>query len=438
MRKLMGFLFVLVLLVGIIFMILPFLETAPAPSLAPTVQARPRPQIFTSNPLTTLVNRIVKAIQSQWNRNRHDQQLAMAQQAKEQPRYSKAGYRADLMHSLPGDGTPAQEIDLPQDDTSDGNWLIGPQTSPEDMAAKGMHEVNRTDEPAPSANPTDIPLPQEVLSAAGTNSLVENKGKNPSALMKAPNNPQISVPTVQTSSEKRVPLQKTTSAVALANLKDILYPEQRAEKLVRNAAEVKWGMLPDTEENRLAKADFIKTKTREVTKEIRRLQAEDLERILSEDPTIAEEERPDYLSEYLQACAEEGVEVEKHSVSFVVKDKDDLYVVQTTTTDLAEQIKNNPYQARPNAGEKIEEFFMAFISLARNEKILGELTSETDEEKIEGKTDSKKNSEKLRNSLEVNPISLAAVIAGRTIPFKKDRISGETIFNNSFKSAGQK
>ncbi|MBR2392460.1 MAG: hypothetical protein IKA93_02675, partial [Elusimicrobiaceae bacterium] len=99
MRKLMGFLFVLVLLVGIIFMILPFLETAPAPSSAPTVQARPRPQIFTSNPLTTLVNRIVKAIQSQWNRNRHDQQLAMAQQAKEQPRYSKADYRANLMHS---------------------------------------------------------------------------------------------------------------------------------------------------------------------------------------------------------------------------------------------------------------------------------------------------------------------------------------------------
>ncbi len=378
----MGFLFVLVLLVGIIFMILPFLETAPAPSSAPTVQARPRPQIFTSNPLTTLVNRIVKAIQSQWNRNRHDQQLAMAQQAKEQPRYSKAGYRADLMHSLPGDGTPAQEIDLPQDDTSDGNWLIGPQTSPEDMAAKGMHEVNITDEPAPSANPTDIPLPQEVLSAAGTNSLVENKGKNPSALMKAPNNPQISVPTVQTSSEKRVPLQKTTSAVALANLKDILYPEQRAEKLVRNAAEVKWGMLPDTEENRLAKADFIKTKTREVTKEIRRLQAEDLERILSEDPTIAEEERPDYLSEYLQACAEEGVEVEKHSVSFVVKDKDDLYVVQTTTTDLAEQIKNNPYQSSPDVKNKIEKFFAAGTTLAGN-IILDGLPPETDEEKVE-------------------------------------------------------
>lgn len=389
MRKLIGLLFVLVLLVGIIFLILPFLETAPAPSSAPTVQARPRPQIFTSNPLTTLVNRIVKAIQSQWNRNRHDQQLAMAQQAKEQSHSSKADYRADLMHSLPGDGTPAHEIDLPQDDTSDGNWLIGPQTSPEDMAAKGMHEVNITDEPAQSANPTDIPLPQEVLSAAGTNSLVENKGENPSALMKAPNNPQISVPTVQTSSEKRVPPQKTKSAVALANLKDILYPEQRAEKLVRNAAEVKWGMLPDTEENRLAKADFIKTKTREVTKEIRRLQAEDLERILSEDPTIAEEERPDYLSEYLQACAEEGVEVEKHSVSFVVKDKDDLYVVQTTTTDLAEQIKNNPDQnTRPNVEYKTMKEVVAAAVIPDSNIMTKRFPSETGKEKSEEEEES--------------------------------------------------
>ena len=414
MRKLMGFLFVLVLLVGIIFLILPFLETTTAPSSAPTVQARPRPQIFTSNPLTTLVNRIVKAIQSQWSRNRHNQQLAMAQQAKEQPRYSKADYRADLMHSLPGDGTPAQEIDLPQDDTSDGNWLIGPQTSPEDMAAKGMHEVNITDEPAQSANPTDIPLPQEVLFTTGKNSLIENERKTPSSLTLATNNPQISLPTVQSSSEGNVPPQKTKSAVALANLMDVLYPEKRAEKLVRNAAEVKWGMLPDTEESRLAKVDFIKTKTREVTKEIRRLQAEDLERILSEDPTIAEEERPDYLSEYLQACAEEGVEVEKHSVSFVVKDKDDLYVVQTTTTDLAEQIKNNPYQdTRPNVGKEVvadyttiarlgflaapiafyekrvseeppftKEDVAETLTLARK-RISEKLLSETDEEKIE-------------------------------------------------------
>ncbi len=336
----MGFLFVLVFILGIIFVLLPFLETTPPPSAATAVQARPRPQIFTSNPLTTLVKRIVNALQTEWDKKREKRRLAVARmQGKRQ--LSPTDYRAALVHSLPQDGTPAEEIALPETEEYDGNWLISPQISPKDAAAKGMHEVSITDEPAQNTETINIPLPQEAaaLSAQSESLPTDNAAQNaPMQLARANTILDISLPATQVQGQQ-APTVKTKSEVALQNLLDILYPEKKIEKIIRNMADVKFGMLPSTEENKSAKATYIKETTKQAIEELRRLQTQKIHRLLTEGPQ-PDDLQTDYLAEYLQACAEEGIEPEEHPIRILIRDNDgNTYYTNTSTTE----IKNEKY-----------------------------------------------------------------------------------------------
>lgn len=328
----MGFLFVLVFILGIIFVLLPFLETTPPPSAATAVQARPRPQIFTSNPLTTLVKRIVNALQTEWDKKREKRRLAVARmQGKRQ--LAPTDYRAALVHSLPQDGTPAEEIALPETEEYDGNWLISPQISPKDAAAKGMHEVSITDEPAQNTETINIPLPQEAaaLSAQSESLPADNAAQNaPMQLARAKTILDISLPATQVQGQQ-APTVKTKSEVALQNLLDILYPEKKIEKIIRNMADVKFGMLPSTEENKSAKATYIKETTKQAIEELRRLQTQKIHRLLTEGPQ-PDDLQTDYLAEYLQACAEEGIEPEEHPIRILIRDNDgNTYYTNTST-----------------------------------------------------------------------------------------------------------
>ena len=331
----MGFLFVLVFILGIIFVLLPFLETTPPPSAATAVQARPRPQIFTSNPLTTLVKRIVNALQTEWDKKREKRRLAVARmQGKRQ--LAPTDYRAALVHSLPQDGTPAEEIALPETEEYDGNWLISPQISPKDAAAKGMHEVSITDEPAQNTETINIPLPQEAaaLSAQSESLPTDNAAQNaPMQLARANTILDISLPATQVQGQQ-APTVKTKSEVALQNLLDILYPEKKIEKIIRNMADVKFGMLPSTEENKSAKATYIKETTKQAIEELRRLQTQKIHRLLTEGPQ-PDDLQTDYLAEYLQACAEEGKEPEEHPIRILIRDNNgNTYYTNTSTTEI--------------------------------------------------------------------------------------------------------
>ena len=328
----MGFLFVLVFILGIIFVLLPFLETTPPSSAATAVQARPRPQIFTSNPLTTLVKRIVNALQTEWDKKREKRRLAVARmQGKRQ--LAPTDYRAALVHSLPQDGTPAEEIALPETEEYDGNWLISPQISPKDAAAKGMHEVSITDEPAQNTETINIPLPQEAaaLSAQSESLPTDNAAQNaPMQLARANTVLDISLPATQAQTQQ-APAVKTKSEVALQNLLDILYPEKKIEKIIRNMADVKFGMLPSTEENKSAKATYIKETTKQAIEELRRLQTQKIHRLLTEGPQ-PDDLQTDYLAEYLQACAEEGIEPEEHPIRILIRNNDgNTYYTKTST-----------------------------------------------------------------------------------------------------------
>ena len=358
----MGFLFVLVFILGIIFVLLPFLETTPPPSAVPAAQARPRPQIFTSNPLTTLVKRIVNALHTEWDKKREKRRLAVARmQGKRQ--LAPTDYRAALVHSLPQDGTPAEEIALPETEEYDGNWLISPQISPKDAAAKGMHEVSITDEPAQNTETINIPLPQEAaaLSAQSESLPTDNAAQNaPMQLARANTILDISLPATQVQGQQ-APAVKTKSEVALQNLLDILYPEKKIEKIIRNMADVKFGMLPSTEENKSAKATYIKETTKQAIEELRRLQTQKIHRLLTEGPQ-PDDLQTDYLAEYLQACAEEGIEPEEHPIRILIRDNDgNTYYTNTSTRKInldwiQEQLKKSFFTGgKGNDSKKVTE-----------------------------------------------------------------------------------
>ena len=358
----MGFLFVLVFILGIIFVLLPFLETTPPPSAATAVQARPRPQIFTSNPLTTLVKRIVNALQTEWDKKREKRRLAVARM-QEKRKLAPTDYRAALVHSLPQDGTPAEEIALPETEEYDGNWLISPQISPKDAAAKGMHEVSITDEPAQNTETINIPLPQEAaaLSAQSESLPTDNAAQNaPMQLARANTILDISLPATQVQGQQ-APAVKTKSEVALQNLLDILYPEKKIEKIIRNMADVKFGMLPSTEENKSAKATYIKETTKQAIEELRRLQTQKIHRLLTEGPQ-PDDLQTDYLAEYLQACAEEGIEPEEHPIRILIRDNDgNTYYTNTSTRKInldwiQEQLKKSFFTGgKGNDSKKVTE-----------------------------------------------------------------------------------
>ena len=142
----------------LIFLLLPFLETQEPSAKA---DKKASPQIFTSNPLTELVNRIAAIFQSK--EKRLAKKAAAAQ--------AEAQAAKDALNELYADTSaqaPARYAATQADDTQgqaqtttftnanfdygnaalqdeDGNWILVRQTAP-DAPARGMHEINTTDD----------------------------------------------------------------------------------------------------------------------------------------------------------------------------------------------------------------------------------------------------------------------------------------------------
>lgn len=321
MKKLMGFLFVLVFILGIIFVLLPFLETTPPPSAVPAAQARPRPQIFTSNPLTTLVKRIVNALQTEWDKKREKRRLAVARM-QEKRKLAPTNYRAALLKTLPSqEEAPGEPIELPQGE-DDGNWLIAPQISPEDTAAKGMHEVSITDEPAQSTETITIPLPQEAAAfSVQSEGLPADSAMQDAPVQLARANSVLDIP-LPTSATPEQPSQKAPmgeTEKAWQELQAIIYPEKKIEETIRKMADVKFALLPDTPKTQREKETFIKEKTEKTIKEFRRLRWDEINRLLESD----EPAKPtkDYLGNYFRSAQKEGKPTNPIPVTVYSKDK---------------------------------------------------------------------------------------------------------------------
>lgn len=140
----------LVCIAVIVFLLLPFLETpAPAPANAQAAAAAQKatPQIFTSNPLTALVQRMARLLR----RNNAQQKAQIAQKDGDnkatQPE-QLADARAALkkgsanQETAGGVATPGRyDYGNASMQTADGDWVLIRQTAPEGMEP-GMHEIN--------------------------------------------------------------------------------------------------------------------------------------------------------------------------------------------------------------------------------------------------------------------------------------------------------
>lgn len=145
---------VLISLVSIVllFLLLPFI----APDAdTPQGTKKATPQIFTSNPLTALVNRIAAVFQGKQKRLERKAALAQAQanaaNAKLNELYASAKNAPTAARYSAAEAQPADASTNPRFDASapiqdeDGNWVLVRQTAPEG-AGRGMHEINSDDD----------------------------------------------------------------------------------------------------------------------------------------------------------------------------------------------------------------------------------------------------------------------------------------------------
>lgn len=158
MKKALGKTLLIILLFAIlIFLLLPFLETQEPAAGAQSKKASP--QIFTSNPLTELVNRIAAVFQKKEKRLEKQAAQAKAQAQAAQNAlnelYSQAGQQAASptqarYAAQPAAGETASSsarfdyADAALQDEQ-GNWVLVRQTVPQ-AAGRGMHEINTTDD----------------------------------------------------------------------------------------------------------------------------------------------------------------------------------------------------------------------------------------------------------------------------------------------------
>lgn len=139
----------------LIFLLLPFLETQTPENAA---GKKASPQIFTSNPLTSLVNRIAALFQSKEKRLAKQAALAKAeaQAAKDAlnelyadvppqtaARYAAANAEGETQTTTFNNSNFDYGNAALQDEQ--GNWVLVRQTAP-DAPARGMHEINTTDD----------------------------------------------------------------------------------------------------------------------------------------------------------------------------------------------------------------------------------------------------------------------------------------------------
>ena len=134
----------------IVFLLLPFLETtAPAPANAQASAAAQKatPQIFTSNPLTALVQRMARLLR----RTNAQQKAQIAQKSgddhaaqPEQLADARAALKKGPANQETADGVATSGRYNYGDasmQTEDGDWVLIRQTAPEGMEP-GMHEIN--------------------------------------------------------------------------------------------------------------------------------------------------------------------------------------------------------------------------------------------------------------------------------------------------------
>ena len=139
-------------LVLVLFLLLPFLETTAPNTATDAAQAKKAsPQIFTSNPLTDLVNRIARFFGKKNKTSAPtvaDNRRLTAQQADQLFGVSQeenAVYASQHEATTQtGSYTTPEQYEQALFQTTDGAWVLVHQKSPEG-AAHGMHEINTRD-----------------------------------------------------------------------------------------------------------------------------------------------------------------------------------------------------------------------------------------------------------------------------------------------------
>lgn len=151
MKKTIGKIILLLVCVAVIvFLLLPFLETtAPAPANAQASAAAQKatPQIFTSNPLTALVQRMARLLRrtnarqkAQTAQKSGDNKAAQPEQIAD----ARAALKKAPANQETADGVATSGRYNYGDasmQTEDGDWVLIRQTAPEGMEP-GMHEIN--------------------------------------------------------------------------------------------------------------------------------------------------------------------------------------------------------------------------------------------------------------------------------------------------------
>lgn len=135
----------------VLFLLLPFLET-PAPSSATPETPKAAPQIFTSNPLTELVNRIARFFGRTSSNKPQEGQTLTAQEVRERFGVAQEGpvvadARAAVNTPLEQESanpTATTTTNFDYEPQSGTEWVLIRQTMPEGASA-GMHEINAHD-----------------------------------------------------------------------------------------------------------------------------------------------------------------------------------------------------------------------------------------------------------------------------------------------------
>lgn len=150
--KTAGKFIILMLCVAVLFfLLLPFLDHSSNTATQAQGPNKATPQIFTSNPLSELVNKVYAMFSRDQKRKEAALQLAQAQarpapQAEHAPlpaRYDLAGQPADATSSIDVTYDTYGEAGFINED---GEWILVRQTAP-DTYQKGMHEINSSDSP---------------------------------------------------------------------------------------------------------------------------------------------------------------------------------------------------------------------------------------------------------------------------------------------------
>ncbi len=142
----------------IVFLLLPFLETtAPQKQTEASTPKKATPQIFTSNPLTELVNRIARLFGRKAGKSQKSPSEMTNQEAEElfgipQNNGEYADARAAVENYISTEKTPAAGANRSAGfenayfEDEEGEWVLIQQKSPE-LKAPGMHEINSKDNP---------------------------------------------------------------------------------------------------------------------------------------------------------------------------------------------------------------------------------------------------------------------------------------------------